>query len=140
MDPLSITASAVAIATIAAQVGVAFKKLREVCVELPGRVHALSNEVNDLEVVLYQLGSVVQEQHGLTDNDQAAIGSLIAQARERLEELRKIVERLVAVCTNRPTMFRATVWRSLYPKLQSLQEEIRDIKSSLNVLIGASNS
>ena len=140
MDPLSISASVVALATLAAQVGRAFIKLRESCLELPGRIIALSNEVADLEIVLHQLKTVLEERQQLNDIDQYEIGQLIVQARERMQEMLSILNHLDDVCARRTTILRASLWRKVHPKLQSLQEEIRTIKNSLNILIGASNS
>lgn len=61
MDPLSAAASVIAIATVAGQVGKAFAELRKDCSELPGRLHALSNEITDIEFVLHQVAAVLQE-------------------------------------------------------------------------------
>lgn len=64
MDPLSITAGIVSVGTVAASTARAFKELRELCKTLPGRLHALSNEVSDIELVLYQVASVVEKRTG----------------------------------------------------------------------------
>jgi len=140
MDPLSAAASVLAIATIAGQVGKAFAELRRDCSELPGRLHALSNEVADIEFVLYQVAAVLQERNCLSDSDQEAIPTLLSQADVKLTDLRSILERLGGTCTRRRILLRASVWRKWYPKLQALQADIRAIKCSLNVLLGASNS
>lgn len=140
MDPLSITAGIATLATLTAQLGVRFQKLRETCAELPGRIHALNDEVADLEVVLIQLSSVIQERNCFTENDGLTMDHLMLQAREKLEEINTIIERLTAVCCRKTLVPRASLWRKLHPKLQSLQEEIKVIKSSLIMLLGASNS
>ena len=62
LDPLSITTAILGIGTVAASTSRAFQELRELCKTLPGRLHALSNEVSDIELVLYQVASVVESE------------------------------------------------------------------------------
>ncbi|KAF3897021.1 hypothetical protein GTR04_0360 [Trichophyton interdigitale] len=50
MDPLSVTASIIAVGTVAGKICSAFTELRSLCRSLPGRLHALNNEVADLEI------------------------------------------------------------------------------------------
>lgn len=140
MDPVSVTASVIAIATVAAQVTTAFAELRKDSVELPGRLHALSNEVADIEFVLYQVAAVLQERNCLSDDDKQSIPALLGQADAKLKQLKNILDRLAGLCTRRRVLLRASVWRKWLPKLQELQADIRGIKCSLNVLLGASNS
>lgn len=140
MDPLSAVASVVAVATLAAQVTTAFAELRKDTAELPGRLHALSNEVADIKFVLYQVAAVVQERQRLSEIDQNSIPVLLQQAETKLKDLRNILDRLAGSCTRKRVLWRASVWRRWLPKLQALQADIRAIKCSLNVLLGASNS
>lgn len=140
MDPLSAAASVIAIATIAGQVGKAFAELRRDCSELPGRLHALSNEIADIEFVLHQVATVLQERNCLSDCDKESIPRLLTQADVKLTELKSILDSLGGTSKRGRVLLRANVWRKLYPKLQALQVDIRTIKCSLNVLLGASNS
>lgn len=61
MDPLSIGASVITVAALAAKTGSAFHHLRSACKTLPGRLHALSNEVTNIELVLRQVAAVVEK-------------------------------------------------------------------------------
>lgn len=139
-DPLSVVASVLAVATAAAQVTAAFAELRKDCSELPGRLHALSNEVADIEFVLHQVAAVLQERNCLSDKDKGSIPVLLVQAEAKLKETKSILDRLADTCLRRRVLLRASVWRKWLPKLQILQEDIRTVKCSLNVLLGASNS
>lgn len=128
-------------ATLAAQVADAFIKFRTVCKEVPGRVHALSNEVADLQLVLQYLSAVTDERRQQTSDDQLHIPILVSQAEEILQEIKKIVEALTKICASSNRVFlRASQWRKFDPKLRSLKDAINAIKSSINLLIGASNS
>ena len=140
MDPLSLTAGVIAVATVAAQIGSVFAELRTHCIELPGRLHALNNEVADIEVVLYQVAAAVNDRSSLPASDQTAIPQLLKQAKTKLSELNDIIERLAATCDRKKVILRASAWRKEQPKLQALQEDIKTVKCSLNIMLGASNS
>ena len=143
MDPLSITASVIGIVAAAASTGRAFEELRRLCKTLPGRLHALSNEVSDIELVLHQVASVVEKRIGdpaLKEQEQY-IRHLLDQAGSKLHELRTIVETFTDLAkTTKIPFFQAYAWRRNQPRLQMLQEDIKTIKCSLNIMLGASNS
>lgn len=143
MDPLSITASIVTIVAAAASTGRAFEELRQLCKTLPGRLHALSNEVSDIELVLHQVASVVRKRKGdpALKEQEEHIQHLLDQAGSKLGELRTIVEDFthIAKSTKIP-FFQAYAWRKNQPRLQALQEDIKTVKCSLNIMLGASNS
>lgn len=141
MDPLSISISVLTVATVAGQVGAAFSKLREDCLELPGRLHALNNEVADIKVVLRQVATLLKERDQLSATDTEAIPPLLAQANARLLELSSAVDSLAETAGGRIKLIsRTRAWRKWQPRLQNLQTELRDVKCSLNILLGASNS
>jgi hypothetical protein len=143
MDPLTITTAVMAVAGLAASTGRAFSRLRLLCRTLPGRLHALSNEVTDIELVLYQVAGVVKKRANepALREEQDHISTLLKQARSKLEELRLIVERLIEKCElTKVPLFRARAWRKDQPRLQALQEDIKTVKCSLNIMLGASNS
>ena len=145
MDPLSLTASVIAVATLAAQITSALADLRTLCRQLPGRVHALSNEVSDIEVVLFQVAKVTEERSRsampMAETDRITIPHLMKKADTKLNELKSIIYSLSASSNrNSAVIFRAGLWRKEQPRLRALQEDIMAIKASLNVIIGASNS
>ena len=143
MDPLSLTASIVAVATVAGQTCQGFQKLRDLHKSVPGRVHALHNEVVDLEVVLYQLAAAVREREALPSSarERADLERLLRRAETKLVELDAIVSRLVSTCIEtKIAILRGPRWQREHDKIQLLQGDIKSIKSSLNVILGASNS
>ncbi|OBT47665.1 hypothetical protein VE00_02263 [Pseudogymnoascus sp. WSF 3629] len=142
MDPL---ASVVGVVKLAAHIARALDDLRTLCKQLPGRVHALSNEVSDIEVVLIQVAKVLQERAcspiSTAETDNKSILQLLVKAEIKLKELKLIVDGLSASSKqNNVIIFRAGLWRKEQPRLLALQEDIKAIKSSLNVVLGASNS
>ena len=143
MDPLSLTASVIAVATLAAQTCKSFAKLRGLHKAIPGRLHALNNEVVDIELVLYQVAAVVREREGLLsrEREQADIKHLLEQANIKLDELRVIVNRLCdTFIDTKVSPFRGYRWHKEQERLQGLQNEINSVKCSLNIILGASHS
>ncbi|KAI0427180.1 ankyrin repeat-containing domain protein [Xylaria sp. FL1042] len=141
MDPLSLAASIIAIVTLAKEVTAAISGLRSACKSLPGRLHAVHNEVADFELVLFQLAELVEKRACLPDSEQSAIPHLLKQARSKLHEIHAIVRTLTsAYLASRSPLVGANVWRKEQGKLQALQEDIRTVKCSLNIMLGASNS
>jgi hypothetical protein len=68
------------------------------------------------------------------------IPQLLRKAEEKPKELKAIIDNLAASSKrNNVLIFRAGLWRK-EPRLHALQEDIKAIKSSLNVILGASNS
>ena len=144
MDPLSISASIIAVISLAATTGNCFVDLRSTCKTLPGRLHALSNEVSDLELVLCQVAAIVEKraQDPILRDQQENIPHLLKQAGAKFEELTKIVRKLTeqSSASTKIPLFKLAAWRRDQPRLLALQEEIKTIKCSLNVVLGASNS
>ncbi|OBT75406.1 hypothetical protein VF21_05716 [Pseudogymnoascus sp. 05NY08] len=142
MDPL---ASVFGVVKLAAHIAGALDDLRTLCKQLPGRIHALSNEVSDIEVVLLQVAKVLQERSyspiSTAETDNKLILQFLVKAETKLKELKLIVDGLAASSKqNNVMIFRAGLWRKEQPRLLALQEDIKAIKSSLNVILGASNS
>ncbi|KAK4203616.1 hypothetical protein QBC40DRAFT_21245 [Triangularia verruculosa] len=143
MDPLSLAASVITVASLAASTCSAISELRSLCKGLPGRIHAVGNEVADLEVVLSQVATLLKERSNLLGSQQtiSAIPHLLVQARLKLSQLAAIVERLTAASLDyKIPVIKAGIWLKEQGRLQTLQEDIRTVKSSLNILLGASNS
>lgn len=143
MEPVSFVASVFTIATLAATTCSAISDLRSLCKGLPGRLHAISNEVADLELVLTQVATLLKERDALLGSQQSvrAISHLLEQVKNKLNELLAIVERLAVASTGiKIPLLGASIWRKEQGRLQTLQEDIRTVKSSLNILLGASNS
>ena len=69
------------------------------------------------------------------------IRHLLDQAGSKLRDLRTIVDTFTHVAkTTKIPFFQAYAWRKNQPRLQLLQEDIKTVKCSLNIMLGASNS
>jgi len=142
MDPLSIAASAITVAALAASTCRAFSDLRSLCKSLPGRLHALNNEVVDIEAVLIQVATVFKERvSAIPESQLQPIPHLLEQASTKLSDLQSTVEQLIRHCDRTKFLvLQAHAWRKEQPKLRALQDDIKTIKCNLNIVIGASNS
>ena len=143
MDPLSLAASVITVATVATQPWNAFLKLRGLHKAIPGRLHALHNEVVDIELVLHQVAVVIRKREGLhaREREQGDLEHLLVQAQTRLGELRAIVDRLYESCVKgKSSVFRGYIWQKEHERLQGLQNKINSVKCSLNIILGTSRS
>jgi len=77
----------------------------------------------------------------IPDTQQQAIPQLLKQAEAKLVELQVAVEELARLCDGEKfVLVQAHAWRRKQPKLLALQEDIKTVKCSLNIVLGASNS
>ena len=136
MDPLSATASIVAIVTLAAQTTAALSKLRETCQTLPGRLIAVHNEVADLEAVV---GEVGQLSPAFASADR--INRLLTHSAVKLIELKGFAEQLEKACSQTSIpLVKGRSWQKAQGKLQRLQEDLQPVKADLNILLSSSDS
>lgn len=141
MDPLSLVTSVIAVAELAAKASSAVLELRALCKSLPGRLHAMNNEVADLALVLSQVVLLLEQRAVLPDPKRSAIPHLLDQATAKLKEFEAIVLRLsAAAIKSKIPLLAANAWHKEQGRLQALQDDIRTVKASLNIMLGASNS
>ncbi|PVH72794.1 hypothetical protein DL98DRAFT_432533, partial [Cadophora sp. DSE1049] len=135
IDTLSITASVIAVATLAAKTGSASAHLRSVHKTLPRRLHELNNEVADLKSV-----SIVGSEH---NSAASHIEHLLSQANSKLSEIKAIVDHISTTTTtlrSRSPASALLVWKQEQGRLQGLQEDIKTVRCTLNIMLGASQS
>ncbi|WEW59246.1 hypothetical protein PRK78_004715 [Emydomyces testavorans] len=140
-DPLSPIASIIAIAVAASQICKAISRLRAFG-EVPGRVYSLRNEVTDLEVVLRQVAHALQQNSLAPDTDQKSLRQILERTRGTLVDLAKALERVgnAFVGGKVKIITRSAIWFKEREPFQAFQDDIRAVKESLNIMLGASNS
>ena len=142
MDPLSIAASAVTVAALAASTCRTFSELRSFCRSLPDRLHALNNEVADTEIVLAQLATVFSKRTSLIEEaEQQVTLDLLSQASVALSQLQDILKEFTGL-RNRSqfVLIQARAWRKEQSNLERLQANLKRVKCTLGIMLGASNS
>ncbi|KAI0010395.1 hypothetical protein F4779DRAFT_616679 [Xylariaceae sp. FL0662B] len=97
--PISVVANVIAIADAAAKLSKAISDLGQ-SDELPSRLYALKNEATDLEVVLRQIASVINERGKLQRIDQASLRVVFERANTKLSELSQTLRRISDRCLN----------------------------------------
>lgn len=143
-DPLSFAASINAIAGVAGAITSTISRLRSIQA-LPARLHAVSNEVADLEVVLRQVAANVTERKASLlpgSGDEDALPDVLRRANEKLLELKDTLDRVIKSCVSGNGRFvsRARAWYGEKPKIQELQGELHTIKASLNIMLASAQS
>ena len=142
MDPLSIAASAVTVAALAASTCRTFSELRSFCRSLPDRLHALNNEVADTEIVLAQLATVFSKRTSLIEEaEQEVTLELLSQASVALSQLQDILKGFTGLRDrSKFVLNQARAWRKEQSNLERLQANLKRVKCTLGIMLGASNS
>jgi hypothetical protein len=83
----------------------------------------------------------VDERASLPESTYSAIPHLLKQARLKLTEVETIANSLTrAYLKSKIPLGLLNTWRTEQGRLRQLQDDIRTIKSSLNIMLGAANS
>lgn len=147
MDPLSVIASCIAVGTLVWQTGEAIADLRTITGELPQRLCAVKNEVNDIGLVISQVQELAERrkyfQSLVFEAADCNVMDLLEKAQIDLTTLQIIVSGLAKSCSkegNRVAFFRAHAWKQKQAEIERVQKEVTSIKSSLMIVLQASNA
>ncbi|RYO89843.1 hypothetical protein DL762_003027 [Monosporascus cannonballus] len=143
MDPLSVTASAITVTGVTVKICQVLANIRSDFSGLPGRLHALNNEIEDFRVVLQHVltkAETKERRNRSADLDTSLI-SLPDQGLTSLLAQKDILDGFVSGrARKRESLLRNISWRGQQGCVTMLQEDVKRVKSSLNVLLGVSNS
>lgn len=134
MDPLSLTASIIAIVQISGTIGKGLKKIVNLR-NAPDIFLALNNEVADLQCILQDVNSLLRQR--LDTTGQEPLGSLV-RALEKAKQTLSKLEILLAydlTTTKRngnEARLDRSVWIRAEAKVYQIKDEIREDKSSLS--------
>ena len=147
MDPLSLTASIIAVIGTGGEVAKAIKKLASLK-GAPNLVLALNNEISDLLLLVFAIQDVFQRQEasGVLSPDNApaatAITSTLKQANDKVLELKVLHQRLAALMIG-PAGFtvrhKASMLRE-QENVKKMQEDFRTVRMKLSTALGILNS
>ena len=147
MDPLSVIASCIAIGTVVAQTGQAIANLRALIDELPQRLCAVKNEVNDIGLVVSRVQEFAERRRRfeatIFEAASCDVTNLLEKAQINLTTLHIIISGLTAACRkegNKLGFIRAHAWKQRHPQIEQVQREVALIKNSLSVVLQAANS
>lgn len=147
MDPLSVIASCIAIGNLVVQTGQAIIDLHTLIEELPQRLCAVKNEVNDIGLVISQVQEFAARRQRLEEKifETAAcdVSDLLEKAQINLTTLQIIISGLASACSkegNNVSFLRARAWKQKHPQIEQVQKEVTSIKSTLSVVLQAANA
>ncbi|MCJ1234326.1 hypothetical protein MMC14_002285 [Varicellaria rhodocarpa] len=147
MDPLSLTASIIAIIGVGGEAAKAVRKLASLK-GAPSLVLALNNEISDLYLVVLAIRDVHQRQRAssaLSPNNASTddtITSTLLRANEKVLELRALHQRLTSWTTGPSglsTLNKAS-WLREQKNVKKMQEDLRTVRLKLSTTRGILNS
>ena len=142
MDPLSIIASTIALATAAAKISTAISRLRHFG-ELPGKIYALKNEISDLEVVLRQISQALEQRLLAPDGTHGSLETVLSRTKGHLTDLAEALGRIADACTQSnkiKAISKSTVWYREKVIFQGFRDDIVSVKATLNLILSTANS
>ena len=143
-DPLSISASMIALLGAAEAVTKIIGKIRHIH-NGPTQVLALLNEVADLTVVLKNVQSFVRSQttQSYIPQDQLQqLASLVEKAKNEVHQLEEVIQRtLIKPNTNTKSIriFRLE-WLKAKPRIVEFKQNLRDIRLKITAHVTLANS
>ena len=151
MDPLSLTASIIAIIGVGGQVAKAVKELASIK-GAPDTILALHNEISDIRLIIIAIQDVFEKQRstgipfpGYRASEihiDASIISALEQANKKVRGLEAMHHRLISFSSGHsgPTTIDKVTWLREQKKLKLLQEGLRGARLKLAAALGAMNS
>ena len=141
MDPLSLTASIIAIIGVGGSLAKTIRKLAS-AQQAPRLAMALSNELSDLCLIVTVVQKVLETQQPIEDSFNASIASSLTEAHEKAMELRTVHDDLVSTTSKtkglRPFSKIRGVWDP--KKIRKIQQDLRSVRLKLVGSLGVLNS
>ena len=141
MDPLSVTASVIAVIGAAREITKAILKLR-ILNKAPSEFHTLINEVADFQAVLGNVDAVLSsrnEEANLPQEPMLSLSRSLNEAKGKLLELSQIIENRLtkpAPAGEEPRVVRQK-WLRERARVKAILGDLKDIRVSLAVMLGA---
>ena len=141
MDPLSLTASLIAIVGATGRISKTIQKIVSIR-GAPDVVSALSNEISDLRLVLQAVETLLQRGSTFPSPFYSSLRASLDRARAQMLELETIVEYQImttAGANNEPKVNRI-VWTRRRGQIQRIQDELRLARLDISTVLGAATS
>jgi hypothetical protein len=134
MDPLSLTASIIAIVQLSGTIGKGLKRIINLK-NAPDIFLALNNEVADLQCIVQDTDDLLRQNPDITGIDPiASVGRALDKAKRTLYRLESLLAyELTAIKRkDNETKLDRSVWLRAERKVQQLKDDIREDKLSLS--------
>lgn len=142
MDPLSLTASLIAVVTAAGAVANGLGKIKNLK-DAPAELLMLMTEVSDLQVVLEEVNEVVRVQIRNDDRLPLSLAQILLRAKNTLLKLNKLIQGPLTQSQRSAageSKVARLVWIRERSNVKSLQEEVRNIKLNLTTVLSSGNA
>ena len=135
-DPLSVIAGVVGLLEVGARCGKHLCCLIQDFRHAPDELFALSNEVNDLSVVLMEVESVCQSMQNANINPKSRIVDALATHLDRARSMLAELETLINLLSPTGSVkVRRLVWLKKRTQTRKLQEGLKDVKRNIHTLL-----
>ena len=142
MDPLSLTASIIAIVGIGGQAAKAVRKLASLK-DAPDLLLALNNELSDLRVVVLAIQDVFQKQQSRATEARvdASVVNSLRQTKETVLKLEALYDRLdtLASWSSWSTPLHKATWLREQKRVRMVQEDLGNVRLKLAATLGVLN-
>ena len=141
MDPLSVTASVLAIFGAARQVTKGLAKVRTLH-HAPAELSSLINEVSDLQAILSQVASFSNQlEEERLRGPVVALKSHLSRALDQLHALNNLINaELLKVRADGTTKTNRVAWLRLKSDVELMQRELRTIRVNIGTALGVVTS
>ncbi|KAF2232683.1 ankyrin [Viridothelium virens] len=146
MDPLSLTASIIAVGGAAATVAKQLNHLRTTLRDVPDDLCSVVNEISDLQLVLETCKSVVESSVGSGVDLSAAtakINILLGKSEQHLQELGQLVSSCLSPSSSGGGIQRVRIaklrWLKASNHINKLRTQLRASKQDIQMLLEANN-
>jgi hypothetical protein len=138
MDPLSFTASLIAIIGLTTTAAKAMHGLIVSMRQAPDVILALSNELSDLALVLLEVKHVEQSS-SLPQESRERLAVLLSRTHLKIEEVERLASRLSEASSSNLLSFTRLTWREGKAKAGALQKDLRLARSNIATILAANS-
>jgi hypothetical protein len=138
MDPLSLTASLIAIIGLTTTAAKTMHRLIVSMRQAPDVVLALSNELSDLALVLLEVKHV-EDSSSLPQESRERLALLLSRTQLKVEEVETLASRLSEASSASLLSFTRLTWREGRAKAGALQKDLRLARSNIAAILAANS-
>ena len=136
MDPISLTASIIAILGAGGTIANGFAKIRKLK-NAPNVLMQLNNEVTDIHLVICSVDEIARQwtHHPSTsDRQREAVCVTLRRAKDSVLELESLIAYVLTKETDRGTRISRQAWARNLDRMKDTKERIRAAREDLNVM------
>jgi hypothetical protein len=138
MDPLSFTASLIAVIGLTTTAAKTMHQLIVSMRQAPDVVLALSNELSDLALVLLEVKHI-SDSSSLPQESRERLALLLSRTHLKVDEVEKLASRLSEASSSNLLSLTRLTWREGKAKASALQKDLRLARSNIAAILAANS-